>query len=116
MAVGGGIYPFSSSVNLTAVPAPGHRFVGWTGTGISDPSDENLVVKVEENRTYVAVFEPISYNLEINTSSGGLVVGAGNFPYGSSVQIDAIQLQAIALTAGWEKPSLINKRQPRLFY
>ncbi len=109
VAVGGGIYPFSSSVNLTAVPAPGHRFVGWTGTGISDPSDENLVVKVEENRTYVAVFEPISYNLKINTSSGGLVVGAGNFPYGSSVQIDAIPATGYRFD-GWLGEAIINKQ------
>jgi uncharacterized repeat protein (TIGR02543 family) len=108
VALGGGEYPFSSSVNLTAVPAIGHRFVGWTGTGITDPSDENLVVKVEENRTYDAVFEPLSHNLKINTSPGGLVIGGGNFSHGSTVQIEAIPATGYRFD-GWLGEAIINK-------
>jgi uncharacterized repeat protein (TIGR02543 family) len=108
VALGGGEYPFSSSVNLTAVPAIGHRFVGWTGTGITDPSDENLVVKVEENRTYDAVFEPMSHNLNINTSPGGLVIGGGNFSHGSTVQIEAIPATGYRFD-GWLGEAIINK-------
>ncbi|MDA8805939.1 InlB B-repeat-containing protein [Opitutales bacterium] len=108
VALGGGKYPFSSSVNLTAVPAIGHRFVGWKGTGITDPSDQNLVVKVEENRTYDAVFEPMSHNLKIITSSGGLVIGGGNFSHGSTVQVEAIPATGYRFD-GWLGEAIINK-------
>ena len=67
-----------------------------------------MVVKVEENRTYDAVFEPMSHNLKIITSSGGLVIGGGNFSHGSTVQVEAIPATGYRFD-GWLGEAIINK-------
>ena len=67
----GGVYPGGTTVALTAKPAPGFKFTGWspasgTLTGSANPAS----LTISANKNITATFKPV-YRLNIN------VVGAG---------------------------------------
>jgi len=88
-------YPDGSSVQLTAVPAAGWLFSGWSGdlTGSTNPA--NLTMNA--NKTVTATFV-LARTLTVNTVGSGTVTKSPNltsYPDGSSVQLTAVP------AAGW---------------
>jgi uncharacterized repeat protein (TIGR02543 family) len=83
-------YDLGSTVQLTAVPATGYYFAGWTGdtTGTTNP----LTVFVNRPRDIRAVFEILTYTLDVAAIGGGTVVKSPDQPiylHGSQVQLTA---------------------------
>lgn len=64
-------YPFGTLVEMTAEPADGWRFSEWQGdlTG----STNHRRITIEDETEVTAVFEPITFNLTIETEGEGYV-------------------------------------------
>ena len=91
-ASGGGEYEQGSSVTLTATPKSEYLFIGWTENGEQISTDENFTFVVEQDRTFVANFEPISnptYTVQVISTQGGTVEGGGSYAEGESVTVTA---------------------------
>ncbi len=90
-----GPYEYGDVVQLTAVPATGWHFVGWTGdmTGTINPAS----VTLNGNKTVTAEFAKDVVTLTVNVTGSGSVNrdDAGPYEYG-----DAVQLTAVPAT-GW---------------
>ncbi len=89
-------YEYEETVELTALPATGWEFVGWTGYITSDSS----VVQIDilGNTNVTAIFEEIEYYLSVETTGAGMVSISPNGPYYYN---DVVQLTAQA-SPGWE--------------
>jgi endoglucanase len=109
----GGSYPAGTSVTLTATPAAGNTFGGWSGACTG--SSATCVVTMSANQTVTATFTavpPPTYTLSVarqgNASgtvsgSGGILCGttcSADFPSGTVVTITATPA-AGGTFAGW---------------
>ena len=71
--------------NISAIPAPGYRFVNWTTdqAGISALSgstlEANNSLNLVDSISLIANFETINYQLQVNSTEGGNVFGDGNY-------------------------------------
>lgn len=85
---GGGTYANRTSVNLTATPNTGYRFVQWQDGNKDNPRN----ITVTGNATYIAYFEKLSYTISeaISPSEGGTITGDGTYEYGSTPTLTAI--------------------------
>jgi len=97
---GGGIYAFGTSVNLSASPQQGYRFMVWKDSNGDIHIDQNITLIVTENTVIEAHFEPVTYSVTIYTSSGGVAYGAGDYAYNSLVTIEAHPATGFSF-AGW---------------
>jgi|GEM_PF-608320 len=99
---GTGTYSAGATASLTATPAAGYVFSGWSGavTGTSNP----VAVLMTSNRTVTANFTvvPVTYTLTATASPavGGTITGAGNYPSGATATITAVP-SAGYVFSGW---------------
>ena len=106
-------FPFSSgtTVTLTAAPAPGSTFGGWSGSGCSGTG--TCVVVMSANRSVTATFNAVPATLTVTKAGGGTGtvtsspagINCGStcsapFPTGSSVTLTATAA-AGSTFAGW---------------
>ena len=103
---GGGSYPEDQTVSITASPALGYRFTGWTGEGIVDPNLANTSVTMSEDRNLTANFSLNSYDLNLSATNGGSVSGAGRFEHGTSQAVIATPLPGYSFS-GWSGQGLL---------
>ena len=75
---------------ISASPLRGYTFEQWTGSGVLNPLDSNTSVLLTENTRLEAKFAPIHYQLTMEDAVGGVALGAGNYPYGTVVNLSAI--------------------------
>jgi len=61
-------YPYDTVVTLTAIPAPGSIFTGWTGAGCSGTG--TCVITMDAARSITATFAP-SYTLSVSRNGTG---------------------------------------------
>src|SRR2546426_343355 len=83
-------YNHGTVVQLTATPAVGWRFVGWSGdaSGLANP----LSVTMDGNKNITATFEANSYTLGLTTVGNGTASKSPDQPsydYGTVVQLTA---------------------------
>ena len=86
---GSGTYSHGDLVNISATPATGYSFAGWTGSGVTDTNASSTTVSITANTSVSALFEPNSYTLSLSAGTGGTVSGAGTYLYGSVAEIEA---------------------------
>ena len=65
------LYNHGTQVVLTAVPAPGHHLVSWTGSNTG--SDDQLSVTMDQARDITATFAINTYTLNVSWSGNGSV-------------------------------------------
>ena len=82
-------YPEDTSVEILATPNTHMEFVGWIGSGVSDPLFPSTVVFMTEDRNITAVFQPKKYELQVDFSGVGSVTGTGEYSYGANIPISA---------------------------
>ncbi|WP_169336219.1 Ig-like domain-containing protein [Pontibacter roseus] len=97
-------YTSGSTVSLTASPAAGYQFVGWSGdaSGTANP----LSVTMTANKSITATFQAIpasGYTLTVNTVGSGTVIKNPNqatYASGSSVTLSATPASGFRFV-GW---------------
>lgn len=89
--IGAGYYDVGAQCALEAVENPGYAFVNWTEDGIVLAEDPTLSFAVETDRCLVAHFERLVYHVDVeaNPEEGGIVEGAGDYPFGDTVSLHA---------------------------
>jgi uncharacterized repeat protein (TIGR02543 family) len=82
------MYNYGTNVQLTAIPAAGWTFAGWSGdvTGNTNPASINMT----GNLTVYATFTQDRYTVVLNTSGQGNPTITPNTPiiYGSTIQLN----------------------------
>ncbi len=88
---GGGTYTSGSSVTVTATAASDYRFVNWTESGTPVSASESYTFTVTANRSLVANFNPITFNVSTssNPAAGGTTSGGGTYNSGSTATVIA---------------------------
>ena len=86
-------YDSNATVQLTATPATGYQFIGWSGdlSGSANP----VTVTMNANKTITANFSMKAFTLNINASNGFVTKNPNLSAYDSS---SAVQLTAIPAT------------------
>ncbi|MFW5907927.1 MAG: InlB B-repeat-containing protein [Candidatus Natronoplasma sp.] len=90
------IYEEGEIVDLEAVPDEGYEFVEWTGDNamIDDTTANQTTIDMQDNYSITAEFTPITYELTLDSTSGGNVTdpGEGTFVYehGTTVDLEAV--------------------------
>jgi len=97
----GGSYAAGTSVTVTAVPASGFGFVGWSGdlTGAANPD----ILVVDSDKTIGASFSSQQYAVSVAPSSGGSVTlnpPGGSYAAGTLVGVTAVPDPGNVFT-GW---------------
>jgi hypothetical protein len=102
-------YPNNTAVTLTATPATGSVFSGWTGGGCSGTGA--CTVTLTANSSVQAQFDLVPENLTVSTSGSGTISSApsgincgatctASFPYGTTVTLTATPASGFSFT-GW---------------
>jgi hypothetical protein len=90
--IGGGTYNYGQTCTVHALANIGFAFIKWmeNGTQVSDQPDYSFTVT--GNCNLIAHFTPMSYEItaEANPETGGIVIGAGTYPSGETVTLNAI--------------------------
>ena len=81
---GSGRYEYRDLVSVSATPATGYRFTGWSD-GVSEA--ERLVY-ITDDITLTAYFEIVSLNVSLHGTHAALL-GAGTYDYGTEVTVSA---------------------------
>ncbi|MDY8137865.1 InlB B-repeat-containing protein [Aquimarina sp. 2201CG5-10] len=91
-----GVYSDGATATLTATPAAGYQFDGWSGdaTGATNP----LPVTMDADKTITATFSQIQRTLIINTTGSGSVTPAS----GSTYNDGATATLTATPAAGWQ--------------
>jgi uncharacterized repeat protein (TIGR02543 family) len=90
---GAGNYIPNQAVTLTATANPGYQFVSWTWQGSVISTNPNFVYSMpSQDISLVANFAPITYlvSLQAQPAAGGTVQGAGAYPFGQQLTVNAI--------------------------
>jgi len=90
-------YALGTLVTLTAIPATGYTFTGWSGNlrGTANPA----IVTMDANKTIAALFAINTYSISVKVSGSGSIAKSPDqdiFSYGTSVQLIATP------AAGWK--------------
>lgn len=78
-----GPYAAGAKVALTATPAPGYVFTGWTIDGLPGGRTSPYTLTMTGNRAVVATFTAAALLNLSATAGGSVTVGAGDWPGGS---------------------------------
>ena len=76
----GGTYDEGTEVTITATPSEGYFFAGWEG---NDSTSESLIITLNSNQTFQALFELISLDPII-----GVWYGSGSFINAFGISVD----------------------------
>lgn len=92
---GGGTYAFGSRVPINAVPDTNFTFLNWSGPGLDDPNSSSTFATITGDLSITANFTTksatdLSLILTSLPSAGGIALGAGSYPPGASVNINAV--------------------------
>lgn len=85
---------YNEEVTLNAVPEYGYIFENWTLNGTEVSTEATATVQATAAANYVANFNFDNFDLNVSVAEGqderGTVTGAGNYPYGTQVEIAAV--------------------------
>jgi len=78
--IGDGAYANGLTTSVSAVPASGYAFAGWSANGATVSTNATYQFTVSTNLTLSAIFNPtFAVSLSAAPASGGTVTGAGTY-------------------------------------
>lgn len=89
---GDGVYELGEEVEIKATPKEGYRFVQWS----DGSTQQERIIEVSNDVMLIATFEKIveiekkTITLFSNNTEWGFVAGAGEYPIGKPVEINAV--------------------------
>ena len=88
---GGGSYSYGSSCTLTATPASGYNFTGWSVGGAEVSTSNPYTFSVSGNVSVVANFALGSHTISATNSpaNAGSITGTGSYNYGATCTLTA---------------------------
>lgn len=97
---GGGIYTSGTTAILTAIPATGYVFTGWSGD-VTETANPLNITAISSNKNITANFTP-TYTVTplANLAGGGSVTGGGVYTSGDIATLTAIPAAGYAFI-GW---------------
>ena len=96
---GGGVYTSGDTATLTAIPAAGYAFIGWSGDGTGTAN--SLVITVASNKNIIANFAPTyTVTTSVIPTVGGTVTGGGVYTSGETATLTATPAKGYVFT-GW---------------
>ncbi len=105
---GNGTYDYGQTETITATPASGYTFAGWScsGAGCYDGSNATATVTMDANIQETANFQAVTYavNVTASPSNEGTVTGSGSFSQGQNVTLSATANQGFTFS-NWSAPS-----------
>ncbi|HOP05155.1 MAG TPA: RagB/SusD family nutrient uptake outer membrane protein, partial [Tenuifilaceae bacterium] len=108
-------YNAGNTVNLTAVPTQGYRFLKWTEAGTTISTSPNYEVVMPSRDVYLtANFEATpqrTLSLIVNPEDAGTVTGAGTFYEGAEVVVTATPNPGY-LFVGWKQANVLVSELP----
>ena len=87
---GFGTYTFGSVVVIEATPNEGYSFTSWFGGSVENENSAQTSLVISQNTSLSALFEVNEYILSAGTPTGGTISGAGQYPFGTTVTVNAI--------------------------
>lgn len=88
----GGVYDYHKTVECTATPAPGKKFLGWYKNDelVSENSTISVTVGLK-NEIYTAKFIRVVYvvSTKATPADGGVITGSGNYSYNDNISVTA---------------------------
>ena len=107
---GSGNYASGQTVNLNAVANTGYNFTNWTENDVVVSTNTAYSFTATADRTLVANFEAIVYNISTSASpvEGGTVAGAGDYNYGQEVTLIATANTGYSFTNWTEDGSVVS--------
>ena len=100
-------------MNISATSYPGYTFDRWDGNGIEQPTESITSIILSDNSRAQAIFSPVMYQLDVNHTDGGLTLGAGSYPYGTSVNLTALALDGYSFLR-WEGVEIDKQFSPEI--
>lgn len=90
VVTGAGVYTIGMVCTLTAIPNEGYSFYYWSEDGNEISTDVSYSFVVTSDRDLIAVFgPPITITTVLDPAEGGVVTGAGVYPYGAICSLNA---------------------------
>lgn len=86
---GSGMFDHGTNPAIVATPSSGYNFIGWIGSGVTNPNINATTVTMDQDRNLTAQFSPKSYTLHLTAGTGGSVSGAGTFNHDTNTTIIA---------------------------
>lgn len=91
---GGGVASYGEKIPINAIPDLNYTFLSWSGAGLDDANSSSTFATVTGDSTITANFTvktAAEHSLILTSSpiSGGIAVGSGSYPPGTSVTISA---------------------------
>ena len=92
-ARGTGIYPYKETVYLQAIPASGYVFTHWVEEDRILSTNPEFSFSSDGNHSIEAVFNEseVTVTLESSPAAGGSLTGAGTYPNGTEVTVNATE-------------------------
>ena len=108
-----GTYQYGANAELTANPATGYTFTGWTIDGISAGTTNPITVTMDADHNVVANFGLIGYTIttSVNPENSGSVTGGGEYHYNETCTLTATPAEGYSFS----KWSDNNTSNPRTF-
>jgi len=108
---GAGNYDCGSTVSVSATPDSCHTFVNWMENGVVQSTSPNYQFTASGDRSLVANFSQISYNISTSAGTGGTATGDGTFGCGSTVTVTATA-DSCHTFVSWTENGVVQSTSP----
>jgi M6 family metalloprotease-like protein len=108
---GAGTYTYGANCTVTATPATGYSFTGWTENGTVVSSNSSYTFTVGSTRALTALFTISHYTVSATSfpAAGGSIDGTGTYDYGTSCTLTAVPSTGSTFAYWMENGTIVSQ-------